>query len=281
MRCSVGNAYAKQHHLLYDEHQNAWQYEVAVATCIVEYWHIGYQHRLCCKLVVAVGVVARQCYLNVRVHIGSHSRTGLEYSLIGKHQAHVAIHADVGLLHTSEVAVEVFGQKNDAVHFLLAHESACLLKVVAIGSHTNVGRRINVAYELAARLTMRIVNHSHGHIAHHLVVVYPRVEYRVGEWQKYNEEQRALVLEHVAHLVKPYSGRVFPESSYLVHLNTVLLQIYIFSQSLAQSHDYKHGSAGEQSECGCVERHIGPRIASEHHNFIYDKEVAHGEQLCQ
>ena len=145
VRCSVGNTYAKQHHLLYDEHQNAWQYEVAIATCIVEYWHIGYQHRLCCKLVVAVGVVARQRYLYVRVHIGSHSCAGLEYSLIGKHQSHVAIHADMGLLHASEVMVEVLRQKYYAVHFLLAHESACLLKVVAVGCYTNVGRCIYVA----------------------------------------------------------------------------------------------------------------------------------------
>ena len=115
----------------------------------------------------------------MRVHIGSHCRTGLEYSLIGKHQSHIAIHADVSLLHASEVVAEVFGQKYDAVHFLLAHESACLRKVVAIVSHPNVGRRINMAYELAAGLTVGVVHYSYWYVAYHLVVVYPRVEYRV------------------------------------------------------------------------------------------------------
>ena len=77
------------------------------------------------------------------------------------------------LLHSSELSVEVFGQKNYAVNLLPCHESARLLKVVAPCCYTHVGRSVDMAHELTARLTVAIVDHSHRHLAHHLIIVNP------------------------------------------------------------------------------------------------------------
>ena len=57
-------------------------------------------------------------------------------------------------------------------------------------------------------LTMGLVDHGHGHVAHHLVVVYPRVEQGIDQGDDDEEDEHALVLDDAPHLAIPDVARV-------------------------------------------------------------------------
>ena len=129
----------EQHRLLNDEDEHTRNEERAVATSGIEYRHFFEVQRFRLNLVFAVGEVAAEGNLYLRIHIAGHSLSSLEDGLIGEHERHVAIDADMGLLHAQEAVLEVRGEIEHAVHHLFSYQSACLVKILAIICHPGIG----------------------------------------------------------------------------------------------------------------------------------------------
>jgi hypothetical protein len=53
-----------------------------------------------------------------------------------------------------------------------------------------------------------IVDHNYRHLVYHLVIINPRIEQRIYKWHYDEENEYALVLEGLLHLLAPYIGRI-------------------------------------------------------------------------
>ena len=81
-----------------------------------------------------------------------------------------------------------------------------------------------MAHKLATCSRVGAVDNRHGHLSYHLVVVYPRVEERIGERQEDYEEQCALVAEHLKQFVEPHLRGIFPKCMYLLYYHLSILK---------------------------------------------------------
>ena len=115
-------SYAEQQGLLDDKHQHAREDGVAVAACGVEDRNLVEIKWLGCYLVIALCEIGALCYLYLCVHVRRHGLCRLVDGLVGKHQAHVAIHAHLRLLPSVEAALKVLGEVKRAMHLLLRGE---------------------------------------------------------------------------------------------------------------------------------------------------------------
>ena len=124
-------------------------------------------------LVFAVGGIVAHLYLQLRVDVLRDGHGGAVDGLVGEHQTHVAIHAQVGLFHAVDIILKLGREIEYAVAHLFLDQVFCVFHVVAAIGHAGVGRGIELAYELARQLRVGHVDNGNGNLAHHLVVVDP------------------------------------------------------------------------------------------------------------
>ena len=82
----------------------------------------------------------------------------------------------MGLFASVQGAFKIFREEQHAICFLLGNDILCFRKIIAIVSHLNIGCSIEHSYKFARRSRMRLVDNYHRNLAHHLVIVNPRVE---------------------------------------------------------------------------------------------------------
>ena len=216
-RRSCRHSHTQEQRLLDDEHEHSGDDEIAISRRVVEYRHLLEVERPGGDLVLAVGVVARELHLNPGVQFALNSHASLENRLVGKHDAHVAVYPHVGLLHAVELGLEVLGKVYHSVGIATANALARLVETVAAQSHASVGRGVYHTGEFAAGVAMRKVNYRHGHLARHLVVVYPRIQERICQRHHDEEDEHALVAEHVLEFLQADIASVAQYVEKLVH----------------------------------------------------------------
>ena len=198
-----GEADAEEKGLLKDEHEHGGQDEIAVATGGVEYLYFIDGKGLDEDLVFTVGVVAGELLLEPGIDLLGDGGGGGVDGFIGEHEAHVAIDADMGLLHAHQAGLEIGGEIEDAVGHLLLDEVAGVFHVVAAIGYMDVGGGVVEADELARLLAVGHIDDNDGHFAYDFVVINPGVEEGIDEGNDDEEEQYAFVLEHGFHLLGP------------------------------------------------------------------------------
>ena len=80
----------------------------------------------------------------------------------------------------------------------------------------DIGRGIAHADELARLMGVRQVDHGDRNFADYLIVIYPRIEYRIQQWHDQTEKQHALVVKHLLHLKTPHVGGILQPVVYLM-----------------------------------------------------------------
>lgn len=146
--------------------------------------------------------------LDVVVHIERHVGGRQQQCLVVEHAAHVAIEADVGLVAMVQVLVEGGGDVQNAVGLVALDEFLGLVHIGVDTRHTYVGSGVEALYELAAAGRATVVDHCAGHVAAHLVGIDIRIEQRIGQGHKEDEDHDALVAQHRAAFIKPYIDQV-------------------------------------------------------------------------
>ncbi len=71
-----------------------------------------------------------------------------------------------------------------------------------------------MAHKLSCHCAVRTIYYSHGHLLHHLIVIYPGIEHGIKQGHKDDKEQRALILENLPILVHPDLCYVYDVSDY-------------------------------------------------------------------
>ena len=120
------------------------------------------------------------------------------------------------MFQTVQMQVEVSWNVDNTVHDLLPHELACLVHVLTFVSYFHVGRCIVAVDELPALAGMAHVDYGYGNLAHHFVVVGPRIEQRIENRHEQEENENTLVLEGCLHLLGPDIASVFYSFLYLL-----------------------------------------------------------------
>jgi hypothetical protein len=77
-----------------------------------------------------------------------------------------------------------------------------------MAQHLDISRGIELANELARETAVAIVDHNYWHLVYYLVIIDPRIEQRIDKWHDDEEDEYALVLEGLLHLLAPYIGRI-------------------------------------------------------------------------
>ena len=58
-------------------------------------------------------------------------------------------------------------------------------------------------------MTPAVVHHGYGHLSHHLIVIYPRLENGIEQRNEQKEDEHTLVSHHHLKLFPPYIGYLF------------------------------------------------------------------------
>ena len=153
---------------------------------------------------VACGGGSHALDADVLVHLERHLGGTEQQRLVVEHRTHVAVEGHDGLSQVTEVEVEVTGNLVDAVSLTAHHPAAGLLHRAAAGHDSHIGRTIDLADKLATALRAALIDHHGRHLAHHLVVIYPRIEQRIEQRHEEDEEPNALIPQNVHQLVVKY-----------------------------------------------------------------------------
>ena len=246
-RRSCRQTNAEHQRLLDNEDEHGGQHKGAVAACGTEDGLSVDSQRLGLYLLLALGIMARERNLYLAVHLLRHHQGRLVGCLVGQHQSHVAIDADGGLLHAVEARLEVERDIIEGLGHAAPHEHLRLVDIVGIGYHLDVGRRIAHADKLAAQLGVAVVDHHHGNLAHHLIIIYPRIEQRIDQGHDEEEDDNTLIFQHLAQLVAPDACRVATacedggEESFCFHRSCGLGNIYIGEHGVLDLRSYDDG----------------------------------------
>ena len=98
---------AQEQRLLEYQHEHTGQDGVAITTRGIEDGHLVEVERTGGYLFIAGGKRVGSRYLNLASHLHRHSLRRLEYSLVGEHQTHVAVHAHMCLFAPMQFRGEV------------------------------------------------------------------------------------------------------------------------------------------------------------------------------
>jgi len=230
---SCGESDTEQKCLLEDKDEDWGQDEVAIASGGVEDLYFLDGEGLGGDLVFAVGVVAAELYLHGGIHpLGDGGGGGVD-GLIGEHEAHVAIDADMGLLHAQEAVLEVGREIEDAVGDLFLDEVLGFFHIVAAIGDLGIGGGVVEADELPGLLAVGHIDDDDGNFTHDFVIVDPRIEEGIDEGDDDEKEQYAFVLENGFHLLCPDVAHVvhaFDDSIKECRHIRALLYVYFSSQ---------------------------------------------------
>ncbi len=108
---------------------------------------------------------------------------------------------------------ESLGNLKNGIAFVAVHGVAGFIEVCRIAYHPGFLAGIDVAGQLAAERSAVMIHHHHLDISHHLRIVNQRVDYRIGQGEKYEEKNYAQVVCHKSELaaihVEQLSGICF------------------------------------------------------------------------
>ena len=203
------HAYAEKERLLDDEHQHG-RYEESRETAlqivqtdiVVLHRHTRYLLVFACRRMQIL------LHLDVAVHVERDVVGGKQQRLVIEQGTHVAVQSDSGLLATPYILAECLRYAQHAVYLAFLQQLLCLSHIVASCHKTSVGRGIHLAYELAARRAVAVVDHRKRNIAHHLIGINIRIEQRIAQRYEYDEDKYALVAHYLRHLRHPYLNYV-------------------------------------------------------------------------
>ena len=105
-----------------DEHQHTGNDGIAIAAGGVEYLHFVEVEWFGSYFVIAVGETFGLGYLYAGIDVAGHGLCRLIDSLIGEHEAHVAIDTHVCLFAFVEAGGKIGREVKYAMHSLFAHE---------------------------------------------------------------------------------------------------------------------------------------------------------------
>ena len=91
----------------------------------------------------------------------------------------------------------------DGTYDLTADQHLGLVHVGSMIGNVYIGGCVTRADKLTTQLRMGVVDHHHGHLAHYLIIVNPRIKQGISQRDEEEKDEHTLVFEHQAHLVAP------------------------------------------------------------------------------
>ena len=198
------HADAQTEGLLQDEHQHGGYEEGGKASLGVVEFHFLEADGPACELLLAAcrgGLVLVN--LDIAVQLLRDVDDGQILYLVVEHGGEVAVEPHHGLAPPPQLAVELGGDAEDAEDLAAAHQLLRLGHRGAVVGDFHFGRGIHAADEVAAAVAQALVDHADGQLALRLGVVNHGIEQRVGQRQKYHEDEDALVLYNLTEFVPP------------------------------------------------------------------------------
>ena len=130
------------------------------------------------------------------------------HCLIGKHKTHVAINGDGSLAHGIQTQAKIGRENIYSISIAMGNDAFCLLDTSCMIGNADIGRSVGKADKLATLRCIGMVNHNNRNLAYNLIVVNPRVEQRICQGYKDEENEYSFIAHHITHLFKPYPADV-------------------------------------------------------------------------